>query len=126
MGRRRTARISGHVLRRHGKDGCGRDGTVSVARRVERPWVRRGRYGGVTPLGVRSGAFEASGGARAWSAHRESMFPIATPTGSATSDRVTSREPAGARAPAAESDARDEAPSPSVCDKRRNGESSTQ
>lgn len=76
-----------------------------------------GPAGGVTPLGFRSGATGgATGGARAWSAHRESMFPIATPTRSVTFDRVASREPAGARAPAAESDARDEAPSPSTND----------
>ena len=41
-GRRRTARISGHVLRRKGKDASGKDGTVSVARRVDGPRVRRG------------------------------------------------------------------------------------
>ena len=67
-GRRRTARISGHVLRWKGKDGSGRDGTVSVARRLDGPRVRRGPHppgGGVTPLGSDPGRWGDGRGASA-------------------------------------------------------------
>lgn len=110
------------AMERKGRVGEGRDGqrrasggrpagATRAASPGRRCYTARGQIRGVG----------ATGGARARSAHPESMFPIATPTRSATAGRVTSREPAGARAPAAESDARDEAPSPSVLDKRRNG-----